>query len=251
MTVDNFYKPLDKLFAPSDKLFASLRLAMVSVALLFVVGCMVIWATSDSPKKAVAISDSHLSAKELASLQTVVESFGEVPFFGSDLQEIHQSVLKLSWVESAKVSRDWYQGISVAVTPRKAVANFGSGQMVDANGVVFVPADKNALMNSKLVSLGGQPEQAVHIMNQMQRINTWFAPLGISVKDLILAERQTWIATFDNGFSVIVDHENTEQKLYRLSLILNGEYKETLPNIERVDLRYKDGLVIKLKDTHL
>lgn len=247
MTFSNLYKPFDKFFTPSDKLFAPLKLALVSIFVLFVLGFVAIW-TSGNPAKTIAVADANLSSKELDSLQGVVQPFGEVRFFGTDLQEIHTNIAKLSWVEDAKVNRDWYQGVTVSAIPRKAVANFGSGQMVDANGVVFVPADKSLLMNSQLVTLDGKPEQAERIMNQMHRINAWFAPLGISVKDLILTERQTWVATFNNGFFVIVDQKDAEQKLYRLSSVLADKYKNELSDMAYADLRYQDGFVLKPKD---
>lgn len=248
MTVNNINETFDRLFAPSDKFLAPFKLALLSVLVLFLVGFVLVWANGDSPTKTIAVADANLTSKELASLQDAVKPFGEVSFFGTDLQEIHDNVAKLSWVESSKVGRDWYRGVTVSATPRKAVANFGSGQLVDANGAVFVPADKTLLMDDKLVTLDGKPEQATHIMNQLHRINTWFAPLGISVKDLILTENQTWIATFNNGFFVIVDHENAEQKLYRLLLVLTNDYKDKLSEMAYADLRYKDGFALKSKE---
>lgn len=248
MTFNNMYKPFGKFFSPTDKFSASWRLAFITIVILFIIGCLATWAAADSPAKSITVANSsHLNTKELEALQSAIQPFGAVQFFGADLRAIHTNVAKLSWVERVDVSRNWYQGVTVSVTPRKAIANFGSGHMVDANGVVFVPADKSQLMNDSLVTLKGYPEQATQIMTQMQRINTWYAPLGVKVTDLILTPRQTWVVEFDNNFKVVVDHENTEQKLYNLSVDLVNHYQERFSELYSADLRYHNGFVLQLK----
>ena len=64
------------------------------------------------------------------------------------------------------------------------------------------------------------------------------------VQDLVLTPRQTWIVRFDNGMRIIVDHENTEQKLYNLALQLQSSLASDFPKIDSVDLRYKNGFAI-------
>lgn len=242
MIFSNVYNPTDKIFSLFDKISSSWRLALMTIVVLFVIGCLTIWTMSNTPAKPIKIANtSGLTAKEIDAVQSVVSPFGSVQLFGADLQAIHTNIAKLSWVERVSVSRNWYQGVTVAVTPRKAIANFGSGRMVDANGVVFVPADKDMLMNKNMVNLEGDPEKAMQIMTQMQHINTWYAPLGLKVKELILEPRHAWIISFDNGLKVKVDRENTEQKIYMLSVELAGKFKEVLPHIEAVDLRYKNN----------
>ena len=130
------------------------------------------------------------------------------------------------------------------MTPRKAVANFGSDRLVDANGVVYQPADGAQLMDARLVNLHGRDSEAMQIMQKLKRINTWYAPLGVHVQDLVLTPRQTWIVRFDNGMRIIVDHENTEQKLYNLALQLQSSLASDFPKIDSVDLRYKNGFAI-------
>lgn len=221
----------------------------MTLLVVFLVGFLTIGInrTQNKPAEDIVIDDSNLSPAEVQVLASTLSSVGKVQFFSADLEQIYDEVTKLSWVESADVSRDWYRGVMVSVTPRKAIANFGSRQMIDASGQVFVPVDRTQLMNTHLVTLYGDEAEAVDIMTQMNHINTWFEPLGISVKELSLTPRQTWIIGFNSGLRVIVDGENTEQKLYGLPKTLFWHYKDKLNQIQSVDLRYKNGFVIAWK----
>lgn len=221
--------------------------AVMTILVVFVIGFLTINSIKNRPAEPIVVDDSNLSLAEVQTLTDVLSSVGQVKFFSADLQKIHDKVATLSWVESVDVSRDWYQGVMVSVTPRKAVANFGSKQMIDASGQVFVPVDKTQLMNAHLVTLYGEEADATNIMMQMNRINTWFEPLGIRVKELSLTPRQTWIIQFDNNFRVIVGREDTEQKLYGLPKTLFWHYKDKFHQIKSVDLRYKNGFVIAWK----
>lgn len=221
---------------------------LITMILLVVVGHFVIKFMHKAPAQPLTIDGKNLTTIELNSLQDTLSPLEQVQFFSADLHRIHDVVAKLSWVESVQIQRDWYQGVVVSVVPRRAVANFGSQQMLDANGVVFVPANAKQLMDKKLVTLYGDQQKSKEIMRQMQHINTWFAPLGLHVQDLVLTSRQTWVAKFNNGMRVVVDHENTEQKLYSLSKILKGQFEKQLPQMQSVDLRYKNGFAITWKN---
>lgn len=60
------------------------------------------------------------------------------------------------------IRRDWQQGLIVKVVPRQAVAKFGSERLVDANGVVYTPADSQELQAHPWMQLQGDTEIAVY-----------------------------------------------------------------------------------------
>lgn len=208
-----------------------------------VVAALIYLATTAKPNY-IRVNPEGLSASEVASLQAQVDQLGAVRFFGANLSSIHQAVSQLSWIDSASVYRDWNQGIMVSAKPRIAVANFGSEQMLDGNGVVFTPADPKAVMNKDLANLYSRSSEAPDVIKKMRRINLWFAPLGLHAVDLILTPRQTWVVVFDNGMRVVVDHDNAEQKIYNLSVQLATNLKDEIGKIASVDLRYKNGFSV-------
>ncbi len=218
--------------------------AVIGLLLLMLFGFLAVYLLRNESTKPIDIERGQLSTAQLESLQAVTTPLGGVQFFGADLTGIYQAVSQLTWVGDARVYRDWHRGVVVSVTPRQPIANYGSSHLLDASGVVYTPADMNELMNTKLINLHGREDDAVAIMRKLRQVNTWFEPLGIHAQDLILTPRRTWIVRFNNGMRVIVDHENTEQKLYSLSMQLQNNLAKEVKRIGSVDLRYKNGFAV-------
>ena len=218
--------------------------ALMIIVLIAIFGLLTNYLLNNETAKPIAIESNQLTQAQLSALQQAVEPIGEVQFFGADLVKIHQHISQLTWVESANVQRDWNNGVVVSVTARRPIANFGSDRLLDANGVVYEPAESSQLMNPNLVNLHGRDTESQQIMQKLKRINTWYAPLDVRVQDLILTPRQTWIIRFNNGMRIMVDHEDTEQKLYNLAIQLQSALANDFGRIDSVDLRYKNGFAI-------
>ena len=69
-------------------------------------------------------------------------------------------------------------------------------------------------------------------------------PLGMKIEEVIVTPRMAWLFRFDNGLRVLVDNDNTSEKLYRLSIMLQNQLKPQLKTLQTVDLRYKNGMAI-------
>lgn len=215
------------------------------LAVFVLLSVLVAWA---KPASQILVETNNLSVYEQSDLQKLASELGERQFYKANLNEIKDSVLELSWVDSVSVSRDWERGIVVGVRPKKAVANFGSEYLLDANGVPFKPANKAELLNKRLANLHGDPKESALLMQKMQKLNAWFAPLNLVAKDVILTPRHTWVIRFNNGLRVLVDYDRVDEKLYYLSHIL-ADKKNNLDvkKIQVIDLRYKNGFSIAYK----
>ena len=201
-------------------------------------------ALRDAPPAAIHVNHQGLTGAEYRALQYVMNQQSVSSFFTSDLQALRDITTGLAWVDQVSISRDWQKGIVVTVLPKQAVANFGTERLVDATGNVFVPADSRDLTQENFATLQGNMTQAPVIMQQMQQVNDWYAPLGLQVADIILSPRMTWLIRFDNGLRIIVDNENTAQKLLNLSQLLGNQLKNRRDEMQSVDLRYKNGFTI-------
>ncbi|MGL5987527.1 MAG: cell division protein FtsQ/DivIB, partial [Burkholderiales bacterium] len=104
---------------------------------------------------------------------------------------------------------------------------------------VFKPADSNDLNNPSLMQLQGDSQNAVVMMQQIKQVSDWFMPLGMKIEEVIVTPRMAWLFRFDNGLRVLVDNDNTSEKLYRLSIMLQNQLKPQLKTLQTVDLRYK------------
>lgn len=214
------------------------------IGLLLLILLMGAKALRDAPPAAVQVSAKGLTVTQNQILQQAMDQQVVSSFFTTDLQALRDIILGMAWVDQVSVTRDWQQGIVITALPKQAVANFGTERLVDAKGVVFVPVDSKDLTQQSFANLQGEVSQAPVIMQQMQQINDWYAPLDMHVEDIILTPRMTWLISFDNGLRVIVDNENTAQKLLNLSQLLASQLSSRRDDIQSVDLRYKNGFTI-------
>ena len=238
---DKTRRPETKFQVPTAVKYFFMVLVLGLLVLILVMGGK---ALRDAPPAAIYVSNKGLTATQYESLQQVMDQQKVSSFFTSDLQALRDIGTSLAWVDQVSVSRDWQRGIVVTALPKHAVANFGTERLVDAKGVVFIPADSNDLTQESFATLQGEITQAPVIMQQMQQVNDWYAPLGMQVEDIILSPRMTWLIRFDNGLRVIVDNENTAQKLLNLSQLLGNQLSNRREDIQSIDLRYKNGFTI-------
>ena len=201
-------------------------------------------ALRDAPPAVIQVSAQGLSAVQYEKLDQAMSQQPIDSFFATDLQALRDVALGLDWIDQASITRDWQRGIVVTALPKQAVANFGTERLVDAKGAVFVPADSQELAQSQFATLQGEISQAPVIMQQLQQINDWYTPLDMHVEDIILTPRMTWLIRFNNGLRVIVDNENTAQKLLSLSHLLDNQLSARVANMQSIDLRYKNGFSV-------
>lgn len=189
-----------------------------------------------------------ITATEQRLLQQKIQPLMHENYFTADLASIRDMALSLSWVESVTVTRHWPDGLLVRVIPRQPIARWGSGRLLSGQGVVFIEATRSD--HGDLPLLHGPETQSLAMMQQYQKINQWFAPLGLRLKELYLTDRMTWFMAFDSGMRVIVDQEQTNLKLQRLSEL--GQDNERLhqlwSRVAAVDLRYRNGMAIQWND---
>lgn len=217
------------------------------VGLLLLILIMGGKALRDAPPAAIQVNTKDLTIAQHQALQQTMNQQTVSSFFTTDLQALRDIAMGLAWVDQISVTRDWQRGIVITALPKQAVANFGTERLVDAKGAVFVPADSEELTKAQFATLQGEMTQAPVIMQQMQQINDWYAQLDMKVEDIILTPRMTWLVRFDNGLRVIVDNENTAQKLLNLSQLLNNQLSDRRDNMQSIDLRYKNGFTVAWK----
>ena len=238
---DKARRPKSKIQVPHSVKYLFMAMVLGLLVLILIMGGK---ALRDAPPAAIHVSHQGLTGVQYQSLQQVMDQQKVSSFFTSDLQALRDITIGLAWIDQVSISRDWQRGIVVTALPKQAVANFGTERLVDAKGTVFVPADTKDLTQEKFATLQGEITQAPVIMQQMQQVNDWYAPLGIQVEDIILSPRMTWLIRFNNGLRVIVDNENTAQKLLNLSQLLGNQLSDRRDQIQSVDLRYKNGFTI-------
>lgn len=167
-------------------------------------------------------------------------------YFTSDLEQIRDQALTVPWVDRVVVSRAWPNAIQVRVMPRHAIARWGTGRLLSDSGDVFSEAVAQA--HPKLPLLHGPVSQSKMMMRRYNEINQLFHPVNLRLKELYLTERMTWFMQFDSGLRIIVDQDQTMNKLQRLSHLAQTDLQPVWNKMASIDLRYRNGLAIQWKN---
>ncbi|MEC7119505.1 MAG: cell division protein FtsQ/DivIB [Pseudomonadota bacterium] len=228
---------------PARLSWAGSWLLMLLALALCAVGVWRLVQTIQSAPTAEVRVVGELSQPQRMALQSRLQPLVSAGYFTADLATIRDGALALPWVDQVKVTRQWPDGIVVRVLPRHPVARWGSGRLLSDQGVVFTevtPVDRR-----DLPLLHGPASQSQVMMQQYQKINQWFAPLGIRLQELHLTERMTWFMKFDSDLRVIVDQEQTHTKLQRLSYLAQQGLHDAWPHVAAIDLRYRNGMALQ------
>lgn len=187
------------------------------------------------------------SDTEQAQIVKHVNPVMQSNYFTSDLRQIRDKTLELSWVDRVIVSRAWPNEIKVRVMPRQPIARWGTGRLLSDSGDIF--SEVTPVNRAQLPLLHGPTAHSKMMMRRYNEINELFLPTHLRLKELYLTERMTWFMQFDNGLRVIVDKDQTMSKLQRLSHLARTDLNPVWSKISAIDLRYRNGLAIQWKNS--
>ncbi|MEB3753123.1 cell division protein FtsQ/DivIB [Acinetobacter sp. MD2(2019)] len=220
-------------------------LLLIVATLVFIAGILGLYKVITDARVAdleVVGTDSPIQTQQvMAQVKPVMQN----NYFTSDLEQIRDRALQVSWVERVVVSRAWPNAIRVRVIPRHGIARWGTGRLLSDSGEVFSEAVIQP--HTDLPLMHGPISQAQLMMRRYNEINQLFQPFNLHLTELYLTERMTWFMQFDSGLRIIVDQDQTMSKLQRLSQLAGSDLKPVWSQIVTVDLRYRNGLAIQWK----
>ena len=73
----------------------------------------------------------------------------------------------------------------------------------------------------------------------------------LEVVRLALSERRTWEIQLSNGMAISIDRNRSLDKLRRFVTFYNSDLKQKNKLIEKIDLRYENGIAVSWKENPL
>jgi cell division protein FtsQ len=187
------------------------------------------------------------SDQEIGQIKQHLYPIVQGNYFTSDLEQIRDKTLEVSWVDRVVISRAWPNGIKVRVMPKHPIARWGTGRLLSDQGDVYTEAVAKNHVNLPL--LHGPLDQSKVMMRRYHEINQLFSPVNLRLKELYLTDRRTWFMQFDSGLRIIVDQDQTMSKLQRLSHLAQSDLKVVWSKVAAIDLRYRNGLAVQWKNS--
>lgn len=232
---------------------------ILAVTLLACVGGVLAWLTQlpAFTLRAIRVEGMERELRNVNHLTVREGAVGRLQgnFFSADLEKVRMSFEQVPWVRRASVRREWPNRLVVAIEEHEALGTWGEdGRLLSKKGDVFTANLAEADEDHALPAFAGPAGSEHEVAARFGDLGNWFAPLGLAPTSLSLSGRYAWTVTLDNGMQVAlgreVDSDTLKTRVARLVQAWPRLARE-VPGIERIDLRYPNGLALSAKDLKL
>lgn len=196
------------------------------------------------PLKAVRIegSFSHVTT---AALQQAVANVVRGNILNVDVTNIRQAAQTLPWVHQVTVQRVWPDTLRIKVVEQTAVARWSDQGLLNSDGELFAP--DLASYPAGLPELRGPQGMGASVLAQYRSLNKLIASLNLQIVLLELNERRAWRIHLSNGLEILLGRTDSYARLLRFVQLYKAALAAQAANITRVDLRYSNGLTVRMK----
>lgn len=181
------------------------------------------------------------------ALQALVWPALQGGFLGADLDAIRDRLTELPWVYRANVRRSWPHSLHITVTEQRPIARWGEAGFLNHEGELFDSAA--AERHADLPLLRGPEGSSRQLMSDYLQASDLLAPLGLSVAALQQDARGEVTLTVEAGFPIWLGQGDVVEKVHRFAAVYERELKHRSADLERVDLRYQNGLAVAFRET--
>lgn len=187
----------------------------------------------------------YVSASQVRS---TVAPFAESGYFAADLGAIQQALEAHPWIARASVRKSWPDLLEVEVVEHRPMARWKAGGLIDVRGEHFqVPA---GLGPGQLPTLSGPDEARDEVVATWIELRELLRPIDLDVRSLTLEQRGAWSMRTDNGIELMLGREDLSERVSRFVGIYRQLHeRQQVSQIERVDLRYPNGVSVRWKDS--
>jgi cell division protein FtsQ len=176
------------------------------------------------------------------AVQQRISPYIAASFFSIDLAGMRRELEQMPWIAHAEVRRVWPDQVMVRLEEQLPIARWGDEALLNNQGQAFAP--RELAHYEQLPQLWGPQRAQEQVMQQYQMLSQMLRPLGFSIARLELRERGSWFLSTGQGVELLLGRDHLVEKMRRFISIYEKTLKDQIANIERVDLRYPNGLAV-------
>jgi len=165
-------------------------------------------------------------------------------FFHLNVIQVQTKLLQLPWVNAASVARQWPDTIVITLTEQQPAAIFNGEQLFNASGKLFTPA--LASFPANLPMVWGPVAQADVIWRNYQTWQQLLSTQALQIAQLQVNDRGSWQLQLTQGMKIILGREQLLSRLQQFVSAYPQLQTRMQGIITQVDLRYPDGLAVKV-----
>jgi len=180
-----------------------------------------------------------------AMLHRAIDGVVSGGYFNVNVEQVREVVEQLPWVDKASVRRVWPDGLSINVVEQQPVAVSEKSGLINSEGEVFKPVDN--YYSSSLPVFEGSESLNKLMLNKYYEMNKVFALINQKIIYLKFDDRHAIELKLDNGLKIVLGRDDTIKRLERLIRIYKKVLAVRINEIEKIDLRYTNGMAIGWK----
>jgi len=231
--------------------------AVVGVLAVLVLGGQRLLDGLDQPITGVEVSGQLKQLDEAVIAGWVQQQITEGVLL-TDLNSLQVQLQARPWVARVAVRRKWPGLLHVSLQEHVPVARWNERALLTAQGLVFEPEQLPVMQGAPL--LKGSDSSSREVLREFAKLQAELAELNFKVVALEKSERGTWLAQLMSAESlaatetkqpalieVALGKQELAERLERFKSLYYSVLKAKLNEIERVDLRYTNGVAVQWK----
>ena len=170
-------------------------------------------------------------------------------FFNVRMDLLEKELISLPWMYRVSVQRLWPDTLKVKVLEQIPIARWGDTGLMNAYGEVFFPSSTKSYMSFPM--LYGEEVRAKDLAGVFENSLKQLKPLGLQLRGLFEDERQSKHLVLSNGLVLAIGDGEVSEKIARFITAHEQYLAPYLSEVEKIDLRYTNGLAVEWKNPKL
>lgn len=202
------------------------------------------------PIRKIRVQGALVHVNEAMLRRSVLERI-QGGYFNVDVAGIRRTVEALPWVRHAAVRRVWPDSIAITVFEQQPLARWGDTALVNQAGELFRPPQ--ASWPTGLPQFAAPAGMSRELTRRYRTMADELAALHLTITGLQLdargALRLHLAAAAEARFELWLGREQQAARLARFRLVYPGHLAAHAARIQRIDLRYGNGMAVQWNTT--
>lgn len=173
-------------------------------------------------------------------------------FFTADLEEIRQAFESVPWVYRASVRREWPDKLIVSLEEYQPLGSWrDDGKLLSTKGEVFTVNMAEAEADYNLKRFSGPEGSGKEVLAQYREFHRRLAEVNLVPAEVRLSDLYAWSVRMENGMLVVFGRDkeprSLEMMIDRFLKIYPRLVQKFGNRIDRIDMRYANGMAVQLK----
>ena len=238
-------KKNSRLFKKSDKPIEKSLLKPFLLALLAITIFGFIYISVNQPVTSIKIEGDfkRVSNKRVDSILSELMNQG---FLTINQSKYKNRLENIDWVKSVRINKVWPNKINVLLIEDDVIGLWNKKLLLNSSGELYNLDQR--VVPKELIQFFGPDDRVNDVYERFNLYNDELVARGILIEKIELNLRGSWEITIRPSIKIKLGEKDTQERFERFLTIWDQSLLENFELISYIDLRYREGFVIKRKN---